>query len=69
MSKQPGKAKPEIPQPRPDIVLPDGNDVADFGAHPILRMPSPRNEVYQQSSSSQNPAEDCHPGERQEQAP
>lgn len=42
------KKKPEIPQPRPDIVLLDGNNVADFDAHAVLRTPSPRNEVNQE---------------------
>ncbi len=49
------KKKPEIPQPRPDIVLPDENDVADFGAHAVLRSPSPRNEVYQQAFQGRCP--------------
>lgn len=48
MDEKKTQKKPEIPQPKPDIVLPDDNNVADFGAHAILRTPSPRNEVNQE---------------------
>lgn len=49
MSEKAAKKKPELPQPGPDIVLPDGNGVADFGAHAVVRTPSPRNEVLQET--------------------
>lgn len=42
------KKKPEIPQPRPDIVLPDDNSAADLGAQAFLRMPSPRGNANQE---------------------
>lgn len=42
------KKKPEIPQPRPDIVLPD--DAADPGARELQRAPSPRSEPGQEGA-------------------
>ncbi len=40
------RQKPEIPQPRPDIILPD--HAADSGAQEPQRAPSPRNEPGQE---------------------
>lgn len=49
MPDKSSKKKPEIPQPRPDIILPGENNAADCDAHADLRAASPLNEVYQQA--------------------
>ena len=38
------KMKPEIPQPKPDIVLPGAN-AADLEPQSVLRMSSPRSDL------------------------
>lgn len=42
------KTKPELPQPRTDVILPSGGDFAEFDAHPPLRTPSPGRQESQQ---------------------
>ena len=36
------KKKPEIVQPRPDIILPSDNGTADPGSRDMQRAPAPR---------------------------
>ena len=55
MSDKAPKKKPEITQPRPDIVLPDDNGAADYSDRAVLHSPSPRSEVYQQTLQSRCP--------------
>ena len=39
------KKKPEIVQPRPDIILPDSSSTADSGSREMQRAPAPRGET------------------------
>ena len=39
------KKKPEIVQPRPDIILPDNSGAADSGSRDMKRAPAPRGEI------------------------
>lgn len=48
MPDKASKKKPEIPQPKPDTILPDDRDAADFGAQEVLHSPSPRSEINQE---------------------
>lgn len=52
MPDKASKKKTEIPQPRPDIILPTDRDAADLGADV---SPSQCDEVYQQAFQSRCP--------------
>ena len=41
------KRKPEIVQPRPDIILPDGSSTAGSGERDMRRAPAPQGEPEQ----------------------
>ncbi|MGN0968517.1 MAG: hypothetical protein ACI4O3_04535 [Oscillospiraceae bacterium] len=41
------KKKPEIVQPRPDIILPDDNGTAGSSKQDMQRAPAPRGETEQ----------------------
>lgn len=48
MDEKKPKKNTELPQPKPDIILPDNSDPADFSAQTFLHMPSPHSKVNQE---------------------
>ena len=45
MDEKKTKKTPEIPQLRPDIILPDNTNTEELGTQAVLRMPSPRSDM------------------------
>ncbi len=46
MDEKKRKKPLDLPQPDPDVVLPDNNTAPDFESNEVLRTPSPRSDIY-----------------------
>lgn len=55
MPDKPSKKKLEIPQPRPDTIPLDDNDIAGFSAQEDLLSPAPPSEINPQAFQGRCP--------------
>jgi len=59
MPEKAPKRKPEIPQPRPDIVHPVGSNVSDWGTNSVLYQQLPEPDIP--SNSELDPLDSSNP--------